>query len=101
MKQAIFFQFQITVESVDHPQVELETHIENDSVVKSVLVRFTNSVRFFAHHNLLDVLSSQEEDAVEGIAELVKTKGSKEAFVRCIKNVNFPKLGQCNLEAET
>lgn len=92
---------EITVESVDHPQVELETRIENDSVVKSVHARFTNTVRFFAHHNLLDVHSSQEVGAVEGIAELVKLKGSKEAFVRCIKNVNFPKLGQCNLETET
>ena len=89
------------MDSVDHPQVELETRLENDTIVKSVLVRFTNSVRFYTHHNLLDVQSSQDVDIVEGIAELVKLKGSKEAIVRCIKNVNFPKLGQCNLEAET
>ena len=75
--------------------------IENDTIVKYVRVRFTNSVRYFNHHcNLIDILNSQDINAAEGIAELVKPKGSKEAFVRCIKNVGFHKVGQCTLQAE-
>lgn len=86
---------------MENPQIEQETFTENGDVIKNVLVRFTNSIRYFNHHrNLMDILSSQDLNVVQGVAELAKPKGRREATVRCIKNVNLPKVGLCTLEAE-
>ena len=98
----ILTSFQVTIETVSHPQIEKETVIENDNIVKKVFVRFTNSIRYFNHHcNLLNILNSPEFNVVEGIAELVKQKSKQEAFVRCIKNVNLQRNGLCTFQAET
>ena len=98
----VYFFLQATLETVDHPQVEEKTVIENGDIIKHVHVRFTNSVRYFNHHcNLMNIFNSQDLCIVEGVAEIVKKKGRKDAYVRCIKNVDLQKLGLCTFQSWT
>ncbi|XP_052811561.1 uncharacterized protein LOC128239116 [Mya arenaria] len=93
----------VEVHKVDFPQIELGTKIEdNSSVVKNVRVRFACSVKHthFSDHSLINV-NTQDFEIVEGIAELVKGRGQKEAVVRCVRDVHFKSLGRCTLHRDT
>lgn len=92
------------VQDTEFPQIEEETIVKGTAIVKTVKVRFS----CFVKHNNLNLgagslinVNAQDFEMVEGIAELVKERGSKEAVVRCIKNVYFQSYGKCNLHSES
>ncbi|XP_045198168.2 uncharacterized protein LOC123552517 [Mercenaria mercenaria] len=88
----------VEVQKVEFPQIEKDTFIEGNAVVKNVKVRFACFVKLFNHHNqnLVNV-NTQDFEVVEGIAQTVKERGSKEAVVKRISDVHFNSLGKCTL----
>jgi len=92
----------VEVEKVDFPQVEESTHMEGKSVVKHVNVRFACFLKMnmFNNPRLINV-NTQEVEIVNGVAELVKERGSNGTVVRCIKDVYFQSLGWCTLYRES
>lgn len=90
----------VEIQSVDFPQVELDTFVEGKTVVKNVQARFSCAIKLHRLKNALVNVNTKEFEVAEGVAELVKERGSKEAYVRCIKDVFFQTLGKCTLHAE-
>lgn len=91
----------VEVQKVDFPQIEKDTFIEDNAVVKNVKARFACFLKLFNQHsqNLMNV-NTQDFEVVEGTAQLVKEKGSKEAVVRCINDVHFSSIGNCTLHSD-
>lgn len=89
------------VQNVDFPQIELDTSIEGKDVVKNVKVRFSCFLKLFNLHNhsLVNV-NTQDFEVVEGIAQLVKERGSREAVVKSVRNVHFNSIGKCTLHSD-
>ena len=90
----------VEVQKVDFPQIENNTFIEGNAVVKNVKVRFACFLKMFNHHQNLMNVNTQDFEVVEGTALLVKEKGSKEAVVKCINDVHFNTLGKCTLHCD-
>lgn len=92
------------VETAEFPQIEISTEIKGSSVVKNVKVRFSCYIK---HNNLnsgagsLININAQDFEMVEGIAQVVKERGSKEAVVRSITGVYFQSFGKCNLHCDS
>lgn len=89
----------VYVQNVQFPQIEMDTVIEGNNVIKNVRVRFACFIKLFHHHSLINVNTQDFED-VEGIAQLVMSRGSKEAIVTCINDVYFQSLGRCTLHSD-
>lgn len=91
----------VEVQNVDFPQIEMNTTIEEKDVVKNVKVRFACFLKLFNLHNhsLVNV-NTQDFEVVEGIVQLVKEKGSREAVAKSVRNVHFSSIGKCTLHSD-
>lgn len=89
-----------TIQSVDFAQTEKNTLVEGGNVVKNVAVRFSCLLKLHTHNHSLINVNTQDYEVVEGVAQLVKEKGSKEAVVKCIKDVHFKSVGRCTLHCD-
>ncbi|KAH3728057.1 uncharacterized protein LOC127852222 isoform X2 [Dreissena polymorpha] len=89
----------VQVHKVDYPQKELGTRVENSAVTKEVRVRFACSVRHRQTRSLINV-STQNFQVAEGVAELVKERGQKEATVTCIRGVRIETIVVCTLHMD-
>ena len=88
------------VEKAYFPQIERDTIVEDNAVVKHVHVKFMCSIKSLSNDHTYINLNIKDFEFVEGTAELVKEKGAKEAYVRCVHNVYFQKFGMCRLHQE-
>ncbi|KAJ8315657.1 hypothetical protein KUTeg_007807 [Tegillarca granosa] len=90
-----------TVESSNFPQIEESTECKNGSVKKFVRVRITCVINYHhRHHGNLMGVHNQDLEVVEGVAEVVKNKGFREASVVCINDVFLPRIGTCSFLKE-
>ena len=90
------------VEKADDIQMEEKTECTNGAVTKYVRVRLTCSIIIHRrHHNdLIEMQDNNNVQVVEGIAEVLKPKGARQATTLKITDVVLPRVGLCSFWRE-